>query len=122
MARAPLRFIPRWRGASLGSADGDQGVVVQTVAEGSPAAQSGLRPNDLILAVGRVRVTNVEQLRNAVRGVNAFAITISRGNSTLVFPDRMILGSPLTKRVRQALHRRPPVPASSASASLRISA
>jgi Do/DeqQ family serine protease len=83
---AAAEIHPALAGASLGSADGGQGVLIQTVAEGSPAAQSGLRPNDIILAVGRVRVTNVEQLRTAVRGVNSFAITIRRGNSTLVFP------------------------------------
>ena len=86
MATAPLRFIPRSRAQRWAAPMAISGVVVQTVAEGSPAAQSGLRPNDVILAVGRVRVTNLEQLRNAVRGVNSFAITIRRGNSTLVFP------------------------------------
>ena len=40
---------------------------IQTVAEGSPAAENGLRPNDVILAVGRVRITNLEQLRAAVK-------------------------------------------------------
>jgi hypothetical protein len=38
------------------------------------------------LAVGRMRVTNLEQLRTAVKGANSFAITIRRGNATLVFP------------------------------------
>lgn len=77
---------PVFQGASLTSADNNAGVLIQSVAEGSPAARSGLRPNDIILAVGRVRVTNIEQLRSAVKDVNAFAITIRRGNSTLVFP------------------------------------
>jgi S1-C subfamily serine protease len=58
---------------------------VENVVEGSPAAQSGLRANDTILAIGRVRVTNVEQLRAAINGATAFALTIRRGNSTLVF-------------------------------------
>lgn len=77
---------PALEGAALGSADNNGGVVIQSVAEGSPAAQNGLRANDIILAVGRVRITNVEQLRAAVKGANAFAITIRRGNATLVFP------------------------------------
>jgi Do/DeqQ family serine protease len=77
---------PALEGASLSNADNKQGVVVRSVAEGSPAAQSGLRPNDVILGVGRTRVTTVEQLRAAVKDVNSFAITIQRGNSTLVFP------------------------------------
>ena len=76
---------PALEGAALVTADGG-GVMVQTVAEGSPAARNGLRPNDVILAAGRVRVTNLEQLRTLVRDVNSFAITIRRGTQTLVFP------------------------------------
>src|SRR5690606_37578423 len=57
---------PALEGASLTNADGG-GVLVQSVAEGSPAAQNGLRPNDIILAIGRVRITNVQQLRAAVQ-------------------------------------------------------
>jgi hypothetical protein len=44
-----------------------------------------LRSNDVILAIGRVRVTNLDQLRAALSGATAFALTIRRGNSTLVF-------------------------------------
>jgi serine protease Do/serine protease DegQ len=77
---------PAFEGATLGNAPANGGVTVQTVAEGSPAAESGLRPNDVILAIGRVRVTNLEQLRAALKGRDTFAITIRRGNSTLVFP------------------------------------
>ncbi len=39
----------------------------------------------MILAIGRVRISSVEQLRQAVNGATAFALTIRRGNSTLVF-------------------------------------
>jgi len=77
---------PALEGASLAARDG--GVVIQSVAEGSPAARNGLRPNDVIVAVGRVRIASVEQLRSTLRGQNAFAITIRRGNATLVFPIR----------------------------------
>ena len=77
---------PAFEGATLGNADNNGGVVVRNVAEGSPAQVNGLRPNDVILAVGRVRVSNVEQLRNALKDVKSFAITIRRGNSTIVFP------------------------------------
>jgi Do/DeqQ family serine protease len=76
---------PALEGAALATADSG-GVVIQSIAEGSPAARNGLRPNDVIVAVGRVRVTNVDQLRAAVSNGAAFAITLRRGNSTLVFP------------------------------------
>ena len=77
---------PALEGASLSNADNNKGVVVRSVAENSPAAANGLRPNDVILGVGRIRITSVEQLRAAVKDVNSFAITIQRGSSTLVFP------------------------------------
>src|SRR5260221_10960503 len=35
------------------------GVLVRAVADRSPAAQNGLRANDLIIGVGRPRVTNL---------------------------------------------------------------
>ena len=35
---------------------------------------------------GAMRITNIEQLRAAVKNANAFAITIQRGRSRLVFP------------------------------------
>jgi serine protease Do/serine protease DegQ len=75
-----------FEGATLGNAPANGGVTIQSVAEGSPAAENGLRANDIILAVGRVRVTNLEQLRAALKEAESFAITIRRGNSTLVFP------------------------------------
>ena len=77
---------PAFAGAALTNASNGTGVLIQTVSDASPAAQNGFRPNDVILAVGRMRVTNIEQLRVAVRGANSFAVTIRRGNATLVFP------------------------------------
>lgn len=85
-AEGAAELHPALEGAALGNAPSGGGVQIQSVAEGSPAAQNGLRQNDIIVAVGRVRVTNIEQLRAAVKDAGAFAITIRRGNSTLVFP------------------------------------
>jgi serine protease Do/serine protease DegQ len=73
-----------FEGAVLAAGQG--GVLIQSVNERSPAAQNGFRANDVILAVGRVRVLNVQQLRTAVKGANTFAVTIRRGDATLVFP------------------------------------
>jgi S1-C subfamily serine protease len=77
---------PALEGADLANTDNNSGVRVSTVAEGSPAAQSGLRANDLIVGVGRVRIGNLEQLRAATKNTEAFAIAIRRGSQTLVFP------------------------------------
>jgi serine protease Do/serine protease DegQ len=85
-ADAAAEIHPSFEGAAFTDAENGGGVVVQTVAAGSPAAQAGLRPNDVILGIGRERIANIEQLRAAVKGVDSFAITIQRGRSRLVFP------------------------------------
>lgn len=85
-ADAAAQIHAAFEGASFANADAGGGVLVQTVAAGSPAAQSGLRANDVILAIGRERVANIDQLRAAVKGADSFAITIQRGRSRLVFP------------------------------------
>jgi serine protease Do/serine protease DegQ len=69
-------------------ADGPNGVLIRAVAEGSPAAQRGLRANDVILAVGRVRVASVAEFRKATEGLEAFVLQIRRGNAMLVIPIR----------------------------------
>jgi Do/DeqQ family serine protease len=73
-----------FEGAELADAGNNGGVVVRTVAARSPAAQEGLRANDVIIAVGRTRVTNLAQLRKAVESANSFALTIRRGTATVV--------------------------------------
>lgn len=66
-------------GAEFSDANGD-GVLVTSVAENSNAANSGLRRNDLIVAIGRTRIVNVKQLREAVKGGNSFLMTIQHGD------------------------------------------
>jgi len=61
---------------------------VRAVADGSPAAQRGLRANDVILAVGRTRVANLAEFRRATEGQPAFVVQIRRGNAMLVIPIR----------------------------------
>jgi serine protease Do/serine protease DegQ len=75
-------------GALLEDAPGGDGVVIRSVAEGSPAAQRGLRGNDLILGVGRTRVANLEEFTRATRDAAAFVLQIRRGNAMLVIPIR----------------------------------
>ncbi|HEY4369553.1 MAG TPA: DegQ family serine endoprotease [Steroidobacteraceae bacterium] len=75
---------PAFEGATLANAENNGGVVIQRIEEGSPASQSGLRQNDVILSVGRTRVANLEQLRAAMKTGSAFAVAIRRGNSTVM--------------------------------------
>jgi S1-C subfamily serine protease len=75
-------------GADLVDAQGGSGVLIRSVAEGSPAAQRGLRANDLIVGVGRTRVTNLAEFRRATEGATAFVLQIRRGNAPLVIPIR----------------------------------
>jgi serine protease Do/serine protease DegQ len=74
-------------GADLADAQGG-GVLVRSVADGSPAAQRGLRANDVIVAVGRTRVANLAEFQRATQGVQAFVVQIRRGSAILVIPIR----------------------------------
>jgi serine protease Do/serine protease DegQ len=74
-------------GAELVDAQGG-GVLIRSVAEGSPAAQRGLRANDVILSVGRTRVANLADFQRATEGASAFVVQIRRGNAMLVIPIR----------------------------------
>jgi len=74
-------------GADLVDAPGG-GVLVRSVANGSPAAQRGLRANDVILAVGRNKVANLAEFRKATQGAQAFVVQLRRGSAILVIPIR----------------------------------
>jgi serine protease Do/serine protease DegQ len=86
-AEAKASGHPGLEGAALADAAGG-GVLVRTVAEGSPAAQRGLRANDTIIAVGRTRVANLADFQRATQGADAFVLQIKRGSAMLVIPIR----------------------------------
>ena len=83
------------RGAELENLDessprfqGQPGVLVANVAPGSPAAQSGLRPGDIIVAVNRQRVSNTRELQQAAEGSPSILLNVRRGSGTLLLPIR----------------------------------
>jgi serine protease Do/serine protease DegQ len=75
-------------GADFGDAGDEGGVLVGAVREGSPAAQAGLRANDIIVAVGRTRVANLKQFREAVKGAKVPFLNVKRGSAMLLIPLR----------------------------------
>ena len=50
----------------LGLAKGEEGIVVTKVKPGSPAAQAGLRPGCLILAVNHKKITSINEFNDAM--------------------------------------------------------
>jgi serine protease Do/serine protease DegQ len=66
-------------GAELGDAP-DGGVLVKAVQEGSPAAQNGLRANDLIVGVGRTPVASTKAFKEAAKNANVLVLNVRRGS------------------------------------------
>ncbi|MBP6514417.1 MAG: DegQ family serine endoprotease [Steroidobacteraceae bacterium] len=64
------------------------GVLIRSVEPGSPAAAAGLRANDLILGVNRVRVTNLATLREALKDRESFLLQLRRGGQNVILPIR----------------------------------
>ncbi len=75
-------------GATLGDAPDGGGVLVREVVPRSPAAQAGLRNNDVIIGVNRNRVTNLQELRSRAKGATTVVLEIRRGTTVLLIPLR----------------------------------
>ena len=81
---------PRLQGAQLGAIADDhplagqaEGVQVLSIERGSPAAQSGLRPGDIISAANREPVASTTELREIAEGSQQLLLHIRRGNGAL---------------------------------------
>ena len=68
-------------GAELHDSPDNGGVLVKTIQEGSPAAQNGLRANDLIVGVGRTPIANTKGLKEAAKNANVLVLNVRRGSS-----------------------------------------
>ncbi|MBV6422895.1 MAG: Periplasmic pH-dependent serine endoprotease DegQ [Steroidobacteraceae bacterium] len=75
-------------GAQLVDAPNAGGVLVRAVDAGSPAAQAGLRPNDVIVNANRTQVGSLRHLREAARGAQSLVLTVRRGSTALLIPLR----------------------------------
>ncbi len=75
-------------GAELHDAPDNGGVLVKTVQDGSPAAQNGLRANDLIVGVGRTPVVNSKSFKEAAKNANVLVLNVRRGSSVQLIQIR----------------------------------
>ncbi len=84
---------PGLAGAELANYDGSgsfNGPAVQVIAVDpeSPAAAGGLRANDVIFAVNRVRVRSVSEMREIASQQNLLILSVRRGNRDLLLQVR----------------------------------
>lgn len=70
------------------STTSDGGVEVAEVAQGSPAAQRGLRPGDVITAVNRSRVRNLQDLAAIAEDNRILFLLVQRGDRSLMLQIR----------------------------------
>lgn len=71
-------------GAQLKADDHIKGVEIVSIAPGSPAADAGLRPGDVILSANRVEVSTVDELNKAAaKSQQRLVLRIKRGNAAL---------------------------------------
>jgi Do/DeqQ family serine protease len=81
---------PGLAGASFApaSTSSDSGVEVTAVEEGSPASQRGLRAGDVITAVNRVLVRDLNDLREIAQNNRILFLLIQRGDRSLMLQIR----------------------------------
>jgi serine protease Do/serine protease DegQ len=84
---------PGLAGAALANHESDAafagpGVTVQTVEPESPAGRAGLRANDIIVSVNRVRVRNIRELQQVANQQSLLIMSIRRGNRNLLLQIR----------------------------------
>jgi serine protease Do/serine protease DegQ len=81
---------PSLAGAELieASEDSAGGVRVREVQPGSPAAQAGLLADDRIIAVNRIRINTLAELREAAKDQTSMLVQLRRGSQVLLLPLR----------------------------------
>ena len=75
-------------GAEFVDAPNAGGVLVRSVQEGSPASQTGIKANDLIVGVGRTPISNTKTFREAAKAVNVLVLNVRRGSAIFLIPIR----------------------------------
>jgi serine protease Do/serine protease DegQ len=87
---AGAEIHPGLAGAQFAAAStsNNSGVEVTAVEEGSPAAQRGLRAGDVITAVNRRTVRNLEQLRELAAANSILFLLVQRGDRAIMLQIR----------------------------------
>jgi len=90
MSSAGADLHPGLEGAEFapGTGPASDGVEVVSVEAGSPAAQRGLRPGDVIIEVNRSPVTNMTEMREAVGDNRILFLKVNRGDRVLLLQIR----------------------------------
>ncbi len=78
-----MRVIEIQRGSPLFKRMQGGGLVVSAVDPNSMAWVAGFRPGDIIYAVNRRRINSAAELQNALRGGQAYAVALIRGDFNL---------------------------------------
>ncbi|HAJ6529636.1 TPA: serine endoprotease DegQ [Escherichia fergusonii] len=80
-------IAPVLQGATLSDTqlkDGTKGIRIENIEKSSPAAQSGLQKDDVIIGINRDRVNSIAEMRKTLEAKPAIiALQILRGNDTL---------------------------------------
>ena len=88
VAYAPLKGYPPQARKQMGiTVDGDDGVIVEQVRRGSPAAAAGLQTYDVILEANRKKVNDTDALNNIIQGLkvgDTLSLLISRDGQTQI--------------------------------------
>ena len=70
--------------ANLDPEGGDNGVLITRVKRGSDAADAGLRKGDIIRAVDKMNIRDLDDFKDAIKGrTRAVALTVQRGRSQI---------------------------------------
>jgi serine protease Do/serine protease DegQ len=79
---------PALEGAALADAPNNGGVVVRNVAQGSKAANAGLRSGDVIVQTNRTLIDNLKRLRDAAANASVLVLRVRRGREDLLITLR----------------------------------
>ena len=90
-AKSPVQQQLMRLGMKVETAEDGDGVIVRDVTPGSRAAEKGIRPGDVITSVNNEEITNVKQLRQALKSVKkkgrkAALLQIERNDNTVFVP------------------------------------